>query len=48
MFNYNNKCDKCGKSNPDFVVTVNKILEGGSREQNWCLDCIRGNKSTES
>ena len=43
---YNEKCDKCGKTRPEFFVQVNKTntSSGGVvvETQFWCLECIRG------
>lgn len=42
---YGGKCDKCGAVKPEvwMEVSTNQIGDEPKKE-NWCIDCIRGNK----
>jgi hypothetical protein len=39
---YNEKCDKCGQERPEYFVHVRKTIPGGTQDQFWCLECVRG------
>lgn len=43
--NYSGKCDNCGKDHPEMYIELRKDRgDGVSRQQYWCLECLRGNK----